>query len=383
MSVSLESIIPDRLNDPSRFSVVADRHLRAFRWEKQDWIPLGLIVNDPQHSEGITYEQWLNPEVFLKLQAKILRDTLEVGSDIMPTIALNHMGNAMFPSVFGANVVIPTDQVTSVQDLGPWILPILGDIRQVDNMVIPVIRSGLVSEAERFMQFYRGHLPDWVKVVSPSKVGPFSLAELLRGSEFYVDLIDEPERCERLLQICTDSLMDIERYLRNVANQPSQVYYSEYGIRGHGLRLGEDSIINISSRMIQKFVLPYITQLAQSFGGRAYIHFCTLENSHVEHLYEVLAKDPDIFAASSQFGFQYYEKNIDRLEGRLAIESFYGGEPIGPLDYVINKFGSFQKWATWFVPRFKDRSGLVLYFEVRSVEEGKQYWKIWQTAHEG
>lgn len=73
-------IIPDRLNDPDRFARVAERHLKAFRWEPQGWIPLGLIVNDPRHSRGIVLRQWMDADVFLELQARILRDTLEVGS---------------------------------------------------------------------------------------------------------------------------------------------------------------------------------------------------------------------------------------------------------------------------------------------------------------
>ena len=39
---------------------------------------------------------------------------------------------------------------------------------------------------------------------------------------------------------------------------------------------------------------------------------------------------PFIVAVSSQFGFDYYERNVDRLEGKLAIESLYGDfEPEG------------------------------------------------------
>ena len=82
--------------------------------------------------------------------------------------------------------------------------------------------------------------------------------------------------------------------------------------------------------------------------------------------------------ASTQFGFEYYEKNVDQLEGRLAVESFYGEG----ISYVVNKYGSFETWAKDFVPRFKHRSGLILYFNVDSVEEGKRCWEVWQAAHQ-
>ncbi|MCK5381950.1 MAG: hypothetical protein KAJ81_10785, partial [Candidatus Latescibacteria bacterium] len=351
--------------DPARFAQIAERHLRAFRWEKQDRIPLGLIVNDPKYSQGITLDQWLNPEVFLRLQASNLRDTLEVGSDVMPSIALNHMGNALIPSAFGAKITIPGDRVTSIQDSGPWISPVLRDIRETDDLSFSPIPSGLVCEAERFMRCCRHHLPEWVRVVSPAKLGPFSLAELLRGSAFYLDLAVDPDRCRRLLDLCTSGLIAVEQYLRNGTGPSSDEHYSEFGIRGPGIRIGEDSLINVSQAMIREFALPRIDRMAQAFGGRIYVHFCTLEKSRSEHVYEALAQASCVFAASSQFGFAYYEKNVDQLEGRLAIESLYGDG----IDYLISKHGSFEDWAREFVPRFKDRSGLILYFEVQSVEE--------------
>lgn len=377
MIKSCKDIIPDKLNKPARFAKIADRHLKAFNWENQGWIPLGLVVNNPEYSRGITLDQWLNPQVFMELQAKILRDTLEVGSDIMPSIAINHMGNALYSSVFGAKITVPQDKITSIQDSGPWVYPALKSIEEVDDLSEPTIPSALIFEAERYMKFCREHLPSWVKVVSPSKLGPFSLAELIRGSEFYLELASEPDRCRRLLELCTNSLIEIERYLREVVNQGSNEHYSEFAIRGPGLRIADDSIINISPDMIKQFVLPHIDRMAQAFGGLTYVHFCTLDKSRSEHVYPALADDRHVCAASSQFAFEYYEKNVDNLEHNLAIESLYGNG----IEYVIDKYGSFEKWAVDFVPRFKNRSGLILYFEVDSIDEGKTLWEIWQKAH--
>lgn len=372
-----EEIIPGRLNDPERFAVVGQRHLQAFRWEQQGWIPLGLIVNDSKHSRGITLDQWLDPDVFLTLQANILRDTLEVSSDITPSIALNHMGNAIYPSLFGAKITIPAGDVNSVQESGPWIFPALEDIANVDRLCQPSMPSALVDQAERFIRFYREHLPQWVRVVSPSKIGPFSLAQLLRGSEFYLDLATDPQRCHKLLDLCTNCLIETEQYLRSVAHQSCNEHYSEFGIMGPGPRIGDDSLINISPDMIREFALPYFGRIAQAFTGQLCVHFCSLEKSRGEHVYETLIEDPCIFAASSQFGFEYYAQNVECLQGRLAIESFYGDA----MSYVTNEYGSFEAWAMGFVRRFKDRSGLVLYCEVGSVDEGRHLWEIWQRAH--
>jgi hypothetical protein len=60
------------------------------------------------------------------------------------------------------------------------------------------------------------------------------------------------------------------------------------------------------------------------------------------------------------------------------VESFYGGDAYA---YVCEQYGSFRAWADDFVPRFKHESGLVLYFQVSSIEEGQELWAIWQEAH--
>ena len=76
---------------------------------------------------------------------------------------------------------------------------------------------------------------------------------------------------------------------------------------------------------------------------------------------------------------EYYEQHLEELRGRLAIESFYGDA----YRYVCEKYGSFREWANYFVPRFKDESGLVLYFQVSSVEDGREIWAIWEDVHKG
>ena len=235
------------------------------------------------------------------------------------------------------------------------------------------------------MKYYQQHLPSWVRVGMPAKLGTFSTTELLRGADMYVDMMLEPEQVKKLFAKVTQALIDAEKYLRAAVNMPDDEFYSEYNIRGPGLRLGDDSLITISPEMIREFIWPEYEKLANAFSGKVYLHFCSLEETRYEQIYDTMIDCPFIVAVSSQFGFDYYERNVDKLEGKLAIESLYGDfEPEGArgVDCAIKQYGSFENWANTFVPRFKDRSGLILYFEVRSIEEGKRYWDIWQKAHE-
>ena len=76
-------------------------------------------------------------------------------------------------------------------------------------------------------------------------------------------------------------------------------------------------------------------------------------------------------------GLTFYRQGFVLLRGRLAVESLYAPG----YGYVVDTYGSFAAWADDFVPRFKNESGLVLYFQVDSVDQGEEIWQQWQAAH--
>ena len=369
-------ILPDQLNDPGRFREVGKRHLNAIAWKRQDYIPLGIIVNDPLNTKGIDYNQWLDAAVFFEVQAKILRDTLTVGSDYLPILPINQLGAVLIPSMFGAELHVPAEMAGSLQDQGPTPLPVLEDIEAADSLQPPPMTAGIMPQFTEIITSWRRWAPPWVEIVSAFPVGPFSQAAALRGSDLFTDLVDNPRRSRRLLSLCAEVQIEVELHLRGLIGNGKPLPISNFGVRGQGIRLGDDSIISLSPKMIAEFAVPPIETIAERFGP-ATVHFCTLPDRREDHVFESLAASPKIAMASSQFGFEYYDANVQSLRGRLAMESFYGAAHA----YVCEKFGSFRDWAFDFVPRRKSDSGLILYFEVPSVELGKELWKIWQEAH--
>ena len=367
----------DRMYDPTRFYEIEQLHQRAFAWHPQERIPLGIHVVNPHSAKGLRYEQWLDPELFLPIQTRYLIDTLKVGSDLLPIVSLNHFGDAVITSLFGAEQFIPDIASATLQDVGPTPLPVFSSIEAATDFPRPHLDTGIMPAVEKFACLYREYLPEWVKLVGPMPGGPFSTAMELRGSEFLLDLVESPNPCKRLIMLCAELLVEIEQRFRQVAKMPLARPYTNFGIAGAGLRLGEDSICNISKEMILEFCTGAYHRVSRMFGGSGHIHFCSLIDSRFEHIYPALAEMKDVKVVSSQFGFEYYEQHLDELRGRLAVESFYGDA----YRYVCERFGDFGKWANKFVPRYKSESGLVLYMQVSSVEEGKEVWAAWQRAH--
>lgn len=369
----------EKYNDSERFSRVEQLHKNALSWQKQDRIPLGIHVVNPEHSEGLSYQDvWLKPEVFLDIQASHLADTLEVGSDLLPVIGVNHFGEAVLTSLFGAKQHMPDGMRANLNDIGPTPLTIYSAIEEVEDVAEVSIDGGLMRDVERFAQFYRSNLPEWINLVGPMPSGPFTAAMQLRGSDMLMEMIDKPDLCKKLIRLCTDACVRIEQQFRQIARTPADKHYSNFGILGAGLRLGEDSMCNLSPGMISEFGKLVFEQVNRTYGGRGHIHFCSLAHSRFEHIYPALLAMPEVAVVSSQFGFEYYQQNVESLRGKLAVESFYGDA----YGYVCEKYGSFENWANDFVPRFKNASGLVLYMNVSSIEEGKKVWDVWQRAHE-
>jgi len=234
---SLERL--ERYNNPQRFSQLEQLHNKAFSWQEQSWIPLGIHVINQDYSKGLSYpDVWLKPEVFLTIQAANLADTLEVGSGLLPVIGINHLGDTVLTSFFGAKQRFPDSIDTNLKDVGPTPLPAYSDIEEIRNIEVISFDGGLMPEVERFTQFYRENLPDWINLVGPMPTGPFSAAMELRGSDILMDLIDYPWLCKKIISFCTDVCVEVEKRFRRIIKTPSHKHYTNFGILGAGLRIG-------------------------------------------------------------------------------------------------------------------------------------------------
>ena len=153
-------------NNPGRYEEIARLHTNAFGWQPQCRIPLGIHVVNPEHAAGLDYGQWLDPEPFFAFQINVLRDTLTVGSDLLPAVAINHLGDAVLTSMFGAELVTPEQGGATLQDVGPTPLPVLSDIEEVTSLEMPGLGAGLMPDVRSMVRYYRERLPEWATEVS-------------------------------------------------------------------------------------------------------------------------------------------------------------------------------------------------------------------------
>jgi len=141
------------LNDPSRFARIARLHTSAFMWQTQGRIPLGIHVADPKHAAGLYYRDWLNPVPFLEYQVKVLADTLAVGSDLLPVVAINHLGDAVLTSMFGAELFMPENCSATLQEIGPTPMPMFSNIEEAVAHKMPAMDAGIMPDVDRIVSY--------------------------------------------------------------------------------------------------------------------------------------------------------------------------------------------------------------------------------------
>ena len=185
------------------------------------------MVN-PDYAKDVSYEQWLNPEVFLPIQTRYLVDTLTVGSDLLPVVPLNHFGDAVITSLFGAEQFMPDNASATLAEVGPTPLAVFSSIEEAADFPRPRMDAGIMPAVEKFARLYRASFPEWVELVGPMPGGPFSTAMELRGTDLMLDLVESPDLCKQLIVLCAELLVEIEKRFREVAEVPHLKPYTNF-----------------------------------------------------------------------------------------------------------------------------------------------------------
>lgn len=349
-----------------RIRQIRKLHLDTFAW-KGDHIPMALLCADEKNTIR-SYPGIEDPLPFFALKVRNLIECATFSSELIPTVSLDYFGDSVLPSMLGCTIEMP-EQGASVQDaayVGPWILPVIRDMKAVWDLEMPGLDAGYCPTALEAAAFFREQLPENVNLSTIWKIEPFTLAALLRGNDIYTDFYDYPEEVHHLLDFCTDLLIMVEKALRRVSRHSDNDNISHWGIVSPGIRLNGDSILNLSPALLREFVLPSWKKLADAFGGPVYNHYCSTYASRGLHLFDAIWDCPHVAGLSTQVGVEYYQENYERLKDRIMIESGYTGA--STFDYFATAKTA-EEWAASF-SLGGYRTGILLSYTAKSREHG-------------
>jgi len=124
--------------------------------------------------------------------------------------------------------------------------------------------------------------------------GPITTAVLLRGTDFYMDIFDCPEKVKNFLSLVTESVIKFVYFTRNINNEPP--------INSESSGLADDLSSLISPSLWDEFVIPYWERYYSGLTtGKRTIHVENLKPEHLPYLKKVNISyyDPSVSPALS------------------------------------------------------------------------------------
>jgi hypothetical protein len=118
---------------------------------------------------------------------------------------------------------------------------------------------------------------------------PLDLANDLRGNRIFEDMVLEPEQVERLVERCTDMIIDADRFFHAQMPLFRKAPSGIWGVALPGremLGVNGDPVDLISSEMGERFNHPYIERLIEYAGG-LYFHHHTLGVTRVSSVAKI------------------------------------------------------------------------------------------------
>jgi len=260
---------------------IEELHRRALSWEPVKRLPLVLSYPAPPgrwvpypHAEAIADpEKMLFNELISAWGTSVCHRAV-VGDDLPCTIRAN-FGCVLIASLFGA-------RVEQVEDNPPWVRNFetrAEFVAALQRDPLDFTQGWCPRVVERY-EFYRAALAPYpglarvIKLVLPDLQGPMDTVELLRGSELYVDLYQDPALVADALAKAATAQIGFARYLTRYVNDGPPGWAHQHGFLMRGpILIRIDSAIMLSPRMYREQIAPHDERVLRELGGGG-LHSC-------------------------------------------------------------------------------------------------------------
>jgi len=219
---------------------------------------------------------------------------LAQGTSAVMAVRCNY-GTGIIPTLFGADLFVmdlETDTLPTSVPLGGVESTTLAEslgkadttkaaeaVKTLLDRGIPDFSTGLGGEVfEMARTYHRMFAPypkirRYVHLYHPDMQGPMDICELLWGSSLFVALIEAPDLVKQLLALVTETYIAyMKAWTELVPFAGEESVHWSLVHRGK-IMLRDDSAMNLSPRMFDRFIKPYDGRLLKALGGGA-LHFC-------------------------------------------------------------------------------------------------------------
>ena len=324
---------------------------------KSGYVPLG--VNLKGAPGGVSYtpaENADDPRKALICAENQWRSARLVESDIVPYVESNFL-ESLVPSIFGAKVHIAPGGSIDVY-------PAFEDIYGTENINIDNIFNSEMEKALKHHEYLKKNAPDDVYVTTSRVLSPLDCAVVLRGGDFYMDLLEEPELAEEFMNKIADVTIKVLKELKKAIGQPLNETVTPRGFVFPGIRLTGDAIVNVSAKMVEETFCPYYKMFEKEFD-KVMLHYCCTP-----------APSTHVIGGLIKGGGVIWVDNWQGYKTMVGENTFITGMGICT-DVAKDDILSGKLFEDTFFT-FRERP-LAASVSVDTVDEGKKVYEIWQN----
>ena len=294
----IESVI-----DPARCTAIDERYRNALTYEEVDRPPL---VVQPKFGS-----QWALPKPWDEFRRYTYREAFENPAAMMQNMLLDRVVTGLITnddSPLAVRNDHGTIQIASLLggqwhfhgDNYPWVgaLGSTDAIRELVESDTPIDwNGGVLHQSTETLKFYRRQLRNYpkcqqaVQISLPDLQGPIDTADILWGSEIFLEILGEPELVSALMAKIVDTMTEVANYYREFTVDrldPVAITQHGYYIPGRML-IRNDSAIMVSPATYREMLLPQDRRLVKEMAGGS-LHFC----GNGEHLIEPMLEIPEL-----------------------------------------------------------------------------------------
>ncbi len=344
-----------------------DLQYRTMKYQPVPHLPLTMRIT-PDGYKQIPLEDAFNVPEYM-LYNEILWSTMHssynsvrVKDDCPLMIRANH-GIGIIASMFGCKSSIFNNAM-------PWVDHLDWDdaVRKITSGV-PAMDAGLAGQVFETYQYYIERLKDYpncaqaIHLTQPDLQGPYDILHLIVGGEAFYNLYDEPDLTCELLQVISQTYIDLRRHLSPLlsatAPQGDACYVHGFTVGGQVLLKCDTATANLSAEMCQTFELDFCKKILDAFAaeGGGSIHACGEMRSDV--MRQLLT------TGMHSFNFGNPEKHdMQEIYARLQAQK------VSVVGWGFNRFYD-EYHATGALDGIE--TGVSLMAKARSVEEAKAF----------
>ncbi|MHB1484899.1 MAG: uroporphyrinogen decarboxylase/cobalamine-independent methonine synthase family protein [Saccharofermentanales bacterium] len=342
-------------------------HRECFMGES-NYIPLAVKISSDRMNDFTMWNGMKNPQITIDNFIEKNEASLKIKSDWIPVLESNFM-ESLIPSIFGAEIYQSPGGLIDIKAF-------INDIHEIESLKVTDIFSGQTEEAIRHLQYLKSNTIENINVIMSRFASPLDYAVMMRGGDFYMDLLLEPELAMKFMEKIMEVTISIIKLFKNELNEPLESQLTVRGFHYPGLRLTGDAIVNLSPSLIREFLFPVYDRFAKEFGS-VMLHYCTTP-APSGHVLPVLTECSGIRCVDNWQGYRtFFNENEDGLlQEKVSVCTDLIIEQVENVDKLMQGEPFFAK-----VPR-KCGRGIAASVIAENIEQGKRLYYNWVNYFE-